>query len=70
MKEKRLRSETVQKTREKTEERKANERIEKKTALTGVQQEHEAQKVRQEAHDVDHKTEQRKVPIIQEQESQ
>ena len=35
--------------------------------LTVVQQEHDAQKVRQEEHDVDHKPEQRKDPIIQEQ---
>ena len=34
--------------------------------LTVVQQEHDAQKVRQEEHDVDHMTEQRKNPIIQE----
>ena len=65
MKEKRLRSETAQKTREETEVRKANERIATTTALTVVQQEHETQKVRQEEHDVDHMTKQRKDQIIQ-----
>ena len=44
MKEKRLRSETVQKTREETEVRKANERIATTRALTVVQQEHDVQK--------------------------
>ena len=44
MKEERLRSETVQKTREETEVRKANKRIATTTALTVVQQEHDAQK--------------------------
>ena len=65
MKEKRLRSETAQKTREETEVRKANERIATTTALTVVQQEHETQKDRQEEHDVDHMTKQREVQIIQ-----
>ena len=67
MKEKRLRSETAQKTREETEVRKANERIATTTALTVVQQEHDAQKVRQEEHDVDHMTKQRQDQITQEQ---
>ena len=67
MKEKRLRSETVQKTREETEVRKANKRIATTTALTVVQQVHEAQKVRQKEHDVDHMTEQRQDQTTQEQ---
>ena len=67
MKEKRLRSETVQKTSEETEVRKANKRIATTTALTVVQQVHEAQKVRQEEHNVDHMTEQRQDQITQEQ---
>ena len=49
---------TARKAREETEVRKANERIATTRALTVVQQEHEAQKVRQEEHDVDHMTEQ------------
>ena len=57
-KEKRLRLKTARKAREETEVRKANERIATTTALTVVQQEHEAQKVRQEEHDVDHVTKQ------------
>ena len=58
MKEKRLRLKTVRKAREETEVRKANERIATTKAFTVVQQEHDAQKVRQEAHDVDHMTKQ------------
>ena len=57
-KEKRLRLKTARKAREETEVRKANERIATTRALTVVQQEHKAQKVRQEEHDVDHMTEQ------------
>ena len=57
-KEKRLRLKTARKAREETEVRKANERIATTRALTVVQQEHEAQKVRQEEHDVDHMTKQ------------
>ena len=57
-KEKRLRLKTARKAREETEVRTANERIATTRALTVVQQEHEAQKVRQEEHDVDHMTEQ------------
>ena len=67
MKEKRLRSETAQKIREETEVRKANKQIATITALSVVQQVPEAQKVRQEEHDVDHMTEQRHDQIIQEQ---
>ena len=63
----RLSSETAQKTREETEVRKANERIATTTALTVVQQVHEAQKVRQEEHDVDHMTKQRQDQITQKQ---
>ena len=49
---------TARKAREETEVRKANERIATIKAFTVVQQEHEAQKVRQEEHDVDHVTKQ------------
>ena len=58
MKEKRLRLKTARKVREEMEVRKANERIATTKAFTVVQQEHDAQKVRQEAHDVDHMTKQ------------
>ena len=45
----------------------ANKRIATTTALAVVQQVHEAQKVRQEEHDVDHMTEQRQDQITPEQ---